>query len=75
MSHYDVLIVGAGQSGLATAHSLRQRGLTAAILEASDDTAGSRSASSPLTTSSMCAPARRSPATVWWCPAPRQSMP
>ncbi|MDT0223977.1 FAD-dependent oxidoreductase, partial [Gordonia sp. AC31] len=39
MSHYDVLIVGAGQSGLATAHSLRQRGLTAAILEASDDTA------------------------------------
>lgn len=41
MPHYDALIVGAGQSGLATAHVLRQRGLTAAILEASDDTAGS----------------------------------
>lgn len=33
---YDVLVVGAGQAGLATAYSLQQQGLNFRILEAGE---------------------------------------
>jgi len=39
--HYDTIVVGAGQSGLAAGYALRQTGLRFAILEASDQIAGS----------------------------------
>ena len=38
---YDTIVVGAGQSGLAAGYALRQTGLRFAILEASDQIAGS----------------------------------
>lgn len=41
MESTDLLIVGAGQSGMAAAHAARERGLEALVLDASDSTAGS----------------------------------
>ncbi|SCK15516.1 NAD(P)/FAD-dependent oxidoreductase [Streptomyces sp. WMMB 322] len=41
MESFDVVIVGGGQSGLAAAHALRQRGLRPVVLEASGQAAGS----------------------------------
>jgi len=38
---YDVIVVGAGQSGLATGYYLRQAGLSFLILEAGDEAVGS----------------------------------
>ncbi|MEG2265171.1 MAG: NAD(P)/FAD-dependent oxidoreductase [Acinetobacter sp.] len=38
---YDVLVVGAGQAGLATAYSLQQQGLNFRILEAGERASGS----------------------------------
>jgi putative flavoprotein involved in K+ transport len=37
----DVIVIGAGQSGLAAAHTLSQRGLHAVVLEAGPDPVGS----------------------------------
>ncbi|MFF5393200.1 flavin-containing monooxygenase [Streptomyces sp. NPDC013012] len=42
MKHADVAVIGGGQSGLAAAHSLMREGLKPVILEASNQTAGSR---------------------------------
>lgn len=39
--HADVIVIGGGQSGLATAHALRQQGLQPVVLEASDRPTGS----------------------------------
>ncbi|MGW5433250.1 flavin-containing monooxygenase [Streptomyces sp. NPDC004059] len=41
MEHVDVAVIGGGQSGLATAHALLQRGLRPVVLEASGRAAGS----------------------------------
>ncbi|MCM1951318.1 NAD(P)/FAD-dependent oxidoreductase [Streptomyces sp. G2] len=41
MEHVDVAVIGAGQSGLASAHHLLREGLTPVILEASDRATGS----------------------------------
>ncbi|WP_326793825.1 NAD(P)/FAD-dependent oxidoreductase (plasmid) [Streptomyces sp. NBC_00841] len=41
MEHVDVAVIGGGQSGLATAHALRQWGVEPVVLEASDRAAGS----------------------------------
>ncbi|MGW1028787.1 FAD-dependent oxidoreductase [Streptomyces sp. NPDC002577] len=41
MEHADVVVIGGGQSGLATAHALQCRGLRLVVLEASGRTAGS----------------------------------
>ncbi|MFD5766204.1 flavin-containing monooxygenase [Streptomyces sp. NPDC127049] len=41
MEYVDVAVIGAGQSGLASAHSLLRAGLTPVLLEASDRAAGS----------------------------------
>lgn len=41
MSHYDVLVIGAGQAGLATAHALRPTGLSHLVLEAGEQVGGS----------------------------------
>ncbi|WP_431331233.1 flavin-containing monooxygenase [Streptomyces sp. IPPR8] len=41
MEHVDVVVIGGGQSGLATAHALRKQGLAPVILEASGQPAGS----------------------------------
>ncbi|MGI3226124.1 flavin-containing monooxygenase [Streptomyces sp. GTA36] len=41
MEHVDVAVIGGGQSGLATAQALRQRGIKPVVLEASDRAAGS----------------------------------
>ncbi|WBB58157.1 NAD(P)/FAD-dependent oxidoreductase [Streptomyces sp. WMMC500] len=41
MEKCDVVVIGAGQSGLAAAYELRRRGLTPVVLEASDRPAGS----------------------------------
>ncbi|AEW95210.1 MULTISPECIES: flavin-containing monooxygenase [Streptomycetaceae] len=41
MEYVDVAVIGGGQSGLAAAHGLRQRGLAPVILEASGRAAGS----------------------------------
>lgn len=41
MADFDVVIIGGGQSGLAAAHALRQRGLRPVVLEASGQAAGS----------------------------------
>ncbi|WP_330324548.1 flavin-containing monooxygenase [Streptomyces pseudovenezuelae] len=41
MEHVDVAVIGGGQSGLAAAHALRQRGIEPVVLEASDRAAGS----------------------------------
>ncbi|WP_406484866.1 flavin-containing monooxygenase [Streptomyces sp. NBC_01563] len=41
MEHIDVVVIGGGQSGLATAHALLRRGLRPVVLEASDRAAGS----------------------------------
>lgn len=40
MRDYDVLVLGAGQAGLATAHALRDTGLSHLLLEASDAVGG-----------------------------------
>ncbi|MFG3024827.1 flavin-containing monooxygenase [Streptomyces sp. NPDC048254] len=37
----DVVVIGGGQSGLATAYALRRRGLEPVVLEASEEAAGS----------------------------------
>jgi putative flavoprotein involved in K+ transport len=41
MEHVDIVIIGAGQAGLAAAHAARRSGLTPAVLEASDEPGGS----------------------------------
>ncbi|GII54140.1 monooxygenase [Planotetraspora thailandica] len=41
MEHADVVVIGGGQSGLATAHALLRQGLKPVILEASGRAAGS----------------------------------
>ncbi|MFJ3836549.1 FAD-dependent oxidoreductase [Streptomyces sp. NPDC054904] len=41
MEHVDVVVVGAGQAGLATAYALVGHGLKPVVLEASDRSAGS----------------------------------
>lgn len=41
MEKFDVVVIGAGQSGLAAAYELRRRGLAPAVLEASDRPVGS----------------------------------
>ncbi|MFC8231044.1 flavin-containing monooxygenase [Streptomyces sp. NPDC057287] len=41
MEHIDVAVIGGGQSGLATAHTLLRHGLRPVVLEASGRTAGS----------------------------------
>ncbi|KRV48366.1 FAD-dependent oxidoreductase [Wenjunlia vitaminophila] len=41
MGDVDVVVVGGGQSGLATAHALMRRGLRPVVLEASERAAGS----------------------------------
>ncbi|MGJ7419995.1 flavin-containing monooxygenase [Streptomyces cinereoruber] len=41
MEYLDVVVIGGGQSGLATAHALLRRGLRPVVLEASDRAAGS----------------------------------
>lgn len=41
MEHADVAVIGGGQSGLATAHALRRRGLESVVLEASEQASGS----------------------------------
>ncbi|OEU86626.1 FAD-dependent oxidoreductase [Streptomyces abyssalis] len=41
MEYSDVVIIGGGQSGLAAAHALRQRGLRPLVLEGSGQPAGS----------------------------------
>ncbi|MFI1335294.1 flavin-containing monooxygenase [Streptomyces sp. NPDC020845] len=41
MEHADVVVIGAGQSGLATAHALLEQGLRPVVLEASEKAAGS----------------------------------
>ena len=41
MSEYDVLVIGAGQAGLATAHALRSTGLSHLVLEAGEQVGGS----------------------------------
>ncbi|MGW0043894.1 flavin-containing monooxygenase [Rhodococcus sp. NPDC003348] len=41
MPDYDALVIGGGQSGLATAHALRRERLRTAVLEASDEPVGS----------------------------------
>ncbi|WP_328828824.1 NAD(P)/FAD-dependent oxidoreductase [Streptomyces sp. NBC_00252] len=41
MEHVDVAVIGGGQSGLATAHALRRRGIEPVVLEASDRAVGS----------------------------------
>ncbi|MET9358391.1 NAD(P)/FAD-dependent oxidoreductase [Streptomyces sp. NPDC006617] len=41
MEHVDVAVIGGGQSGPATAHALRRRGLEPVVLEASAQASGS----------------------------------
>jgi putative flavoprotein involved in K+ transport len=41
MSRHDAIVIGAGQSGLATAHALRGAGLTPIVLEAGPEPGGS----------------------------------
>ncbi|HEX7308482.1 flavin-containing monooxygenase, partial [Lentzea sp.] len=41
MNNHDAIVIGAGQSGLATAHALITRGLRPLVLEAGDDPVGS----------------------------------
>ncbi|RFU83462.1 FAD-binding protein [Streptomyces triticagri] len=41
MQRVDVVVIGAGQSGLATTRALRQHGLTTVVVEAARTTAGS----------------------------------
>ncbi|WP_322938110.1 flavin-containing monooxygenase [Nocardioides bizhenqiangii] len=41
MTDFDVLVVGAGQAGLATGHALRGTGLRHLLLDAADDAGGS----------------------------------
>ncbi|MEV0694085.1 NAD(P)/FAD-dependent oxidoreductase [Streptomyces sp. NPDC050388] len=41
MEHIDVVVIGGGQSGLASAHALLRRGLRPVVLEASGRAAGS----------------------------------
>jgi putative flavoprotein involved in K+ transport len=41
MEHTNVVVIGGGQSGLATAHALLRHGLRPVVLEASDSAAGS----------------------------------
>lgn len=41
MKHYDAIVVGGGQSGLAAAHHLRRRGLDTTIIEAGSEPVGS----------------------------------
>ncbi|MER2000393.1 MAG: FAD-binding oxidoreductase, partial [Lysinibacillus sp.] len=46
--HYDAIIVGAGMSGLLTAHALINEGLTVAIVEKEKIAAGSTAANTGL---------------------------
>ncbi|MBB3038009.1 flavin-containing monooxygenase [Hoyosella altamirensis] len=41
MTHYDAIVIGGGQSGLAAAYHLRRRGLDTAIIEAGSEPVGS----------------------------------
>ncbi|MFI2631755.1 flavin-containing monooxygenase [Streptomyces collinus] len=41
MEHVDVVVIGGGQSGLATGHALLRQGIRPVVLEASEQTAGS----------------------------------
>ena len=41
MQHVDIVVIGGGQSGLATAHALRKQGFQPVVLEASQEAAGS----------------------------------
>src|SRR5215218_8335278 len=41
MEHVDLVIIGGGQAGLATAHAARRAGPGAVVLEAGDEPAGS----------------------------------
>ncbi|MBN8870757.1 MAG: NAD(P)/FAD-dependent oxidoreductase [Solirubrobacterales bacterium] len=41
MERTELLVIGAGQSGLAAAHTARQRGIETLLLDASESTAGS----------------------------------
>ncbi|MFE5627531.1 NAD(P)-binding protein [Streptomyces virginiae] len=41
MEHVEAVVIGGGQSGLATAHALVGAGLKPVVLEASDRAAGS----------------------------------
>ncbi|WP_030611013.1 hypothetical protein [Streptomyces sclerotialus] len=41
MEHFDIAIIGGGQSDLAAAHAVRERGLQPVVLEASAQAAGS----------------------------------
>ncbi|MFF8013928.1 NAD(P)-binding domain-containing protein [Streptomyces sp. NPDC007929] len=41
MEHADVVVIGGGQSGLATGHALLRRGIRPVVLEASEQAAGS----------------------------------
>ncbi|OEJ49622.1 flavin-containing monooxygenase [Streptomyces agglomeratus] len=41
MQHTDIVVIGAGQSGLAAAYQAKQAGRRAVVLEAGDDCAGS----------------------------------
>ncbi|HEY4622707.1 MAG TPA: FAD-dependent oxidoreductase, partial [Solibacillus sp.] len=46
--HYDVIIIGAGMSGLLTANALMNEGLSVAILERNEIASGSTSANTGL---------------------------
>ena len=41
MSHHDAIVIGAGQSGLAAAHTLRTAGVTPLVLDAGSEPGGS----------------------------------
>src|SRR5215213_2556310 len=41
MGHVDLVIIGGGQAGLATAHAARRAGLASVVLEAGDEPVGS----------------------------------